>query len=488
MLNKKKTGAPPAKGGRRFTLYASIATQVFALLRNIIVARLLGPEEFGIAAIIILTIAFLDSFSNAGSQNLLVQAKDEDGRPLLAAAHAVSLWRGAATAVLLLVSAGPIAAVFGIELSPMAFYLVALSSLISGFAHRDVRFVQREGNFRPDSITQVAGNFAALAVAVPVAMLTHSHIAIVAGLLARSVVTVVASHVMATRRYEVSWERAYLKRYWNFGWPLLINAPLLFFSAQADRLFISKELGATALGVYSAVLVLVASPSVAILRWLGTIYMPTLAKFYHKTGSFAQKGPVYDYTVLMLTFALLMFVGFATVGYSAVHILYGAKFSSPASLIALIGLLQVFRFLRSWPSTLSLSAAANAGILVSTIIRLVALPIGLAGLYVIGGLSGLVTGFIIGEAVALLVSLLIINHQSGRALDSGVAPTLVFIGVSALVVGAVGLSGQNPLILAAVFAVAATVGIPAMALAVSRDESVAAFGRLRRKAASVLSK
>lgn len=476
-----KPRTPRASGGRRLTLYASIAIQVFALVRNVAVARLLGPEEFGIAAIIILTIAFLDSFSNAGSQNLLVQAKDEDGGPLLAAAHAVSLWRGAATAVLLVLSAGPIAAVFGIELSPMAFYLVALSSLVSGLAHRGVRFVQRDGDFRPDSITQVSANFAAMVVAIPVAMLTHSHIAIVAGLLARSVVTVVVSHLMATQPYKVSWERSSLRRYWTFGWPLLINAPLLFFSAQADRLFISKELGATSLGVYSAVLVLISSPCIAILRWLGTIYMPTLAKFYHKTGSFEQTGPVYNYTVLMLFFGLAMFVGFATIGGTAVHILYGEKFRTSSELIALIGCLQVFRFLRSWPSTLALSAAANEGILISTVIRLIALPIGLAGLYLLGGLPGLVIGFIIGEGLALVVSLVILNYQTNRVRRDGVASTLLFLTFAGLVVLAVRGAQDNLLLLGVIFLIAMAIGVPTLALSVSRSETIQTVTRMRAR-------
>lgn len=472
----KKTAA---RGGRSLTLYASIASQFFALLRNVIVARLLGPEEFGVAAMIILTISFLDSFANAGSHNLLVQAKDEDGGPLLAAAHAVTLGRGASTAILLMLVAGPIAALFDVNISPAAFYVLAVSALISGFAHRGVRLVQREGNFRPDSITQVSADFASLAVAVPVAMLTHSHLAIVAGLLGRSVVNVAVSHYLAPQRYLLSWDKRYLRRFWVFGWPLMINGPLLFFSSQADRLFISYELGASALGVYSAVLVLVMSPSTAILRWMGTIYMPSLAKFFHKNGNLEERGVVYDYTVLMLLFALAMLVGFATIGGVAVHVLYGPRFSTPTFLIALIGCLQIVRFLRAWPSTLALSAAASGGILVATMVRLAALPIGYLGVVIVGGLPGLIGGFIVGEALALLVNLLIINRNALRPLRAGMAPILAFFVIAAAVVGAVWLSGDSWILLATMFVVAMGLGAPALAASISPSEMTAAYGRAR---------
>jgi len=460
-----------AKGGRKLTLYLSIGSQVLTLLRNVLVARFLGPAEFGVAAIIILTISFLDSFSNAGPQNLLVQAKDEDGRPLLAAAHGMTLGRGLSTTTLLLVLGLPLSGVFGLQLGWPAIVGLAISSFINGFLHRGTRMVQRDGDFRLDAITQIAGDVAALAVAVPIAMFTHSHVAIVAGLIARSVFTVAASHILSPQPYELSWDRSLLRRFWSFGWPLMINGPLLFISAQADRLFISRELGATALGLYSAVTVLVTSPSTAILKWLGTIYMPPLAKVYHDTGSLQPKGPVYEYTAMMVLLGFLMFAGFATLGSFAVNLLYGAKFHTPAQLVALIGALQIFRFLRAWPSTMALSVAASGGILVSTVVRLIALPVGYLGLVTVGGLPGLLVGFIFGELLALLISLLIVNRNASRPLLMGVRSVVGFVALSVVVTFASRLARASLLEQIGILVVSAPVGAVLLALSVSPGES-----------------
>jgi len=43
-------------------------------LRNIIVARLVSPEDFGIAALFVMTISFLEMFSNLAVDTLLVQS------------------------------------------------------------------------------------------------------------------------------------------------------------------------------------------------------------------------------------------------------------------------------------------------------------------------------------------------------------------------------------------------------------------------------
>ncbi len=475
-----ESAAPHQKGGRRLSLYASIVGQLFALARNVLVARLLGPEEFGIAAIIILTINFLDTFSNAGPQNLLVQAKDEDARPLLAAAHSVTLARGVMTAALLLVLGPALSDIFGLRAGWLAILGLALASFAGGFLHRGVRMVQREGNFRPEAINLMLADAASLAVAVGVAVLTRSHLAIVAGLLARSVVLAGASHLLTRTPYRFNWDRAYLQRFWSFGWPLLINGPLLFLAAQADRLFISREIGPVALGIYSAILVLVASPSSALLKWLGTIYIPPLAKFYHQHGDLRAKGVVYEFTVASLIMGLVMVVGFAFLGPLAVSILYGAKYHATAQLIGLIGFLQVLRFLRAWPSTISLSLGASGGILASTIVRLLTLPIGYAGLVLIGGLQGLVIGFVVGEAVTLLISLAIINRNASRDLMSGIAPVLLLCGLAALAVWSVS-TGGSLLWRIPLLAVATAVGALALAYGTSPGETARTLQALRRR-------
>ncbi|PZQ63826.1 MAG: hypothetical protein DI570_07700 [Phenylobacterium zucineum] len=420
-----------AAGGRKLMFISTVACQILALLRNIVVARILGPHEFGIAAVIILTIAFMDSLAAAGPQNLVIQAKDDDRRSLLGAAHSVTVIRGVGTSLMLLVLAAPISQVFGLELSWAAIVGLSVSSLLLGFVHHGTRMVQRDGDFRPDALTQFGAEAAALVVAVAAAFVTKSHMAIVIALVARSAVTVAMSQWLSPQKYEFNWTKSYLAQFWSFGWPLLINGPLLFFAAQADRLFISRELGVAVLGVYSAVTVLITSPSNAIMRWLGTSFTPALAKAFHDEGRLATKGVVYDFTALFVVSAFLMFAGFAAIGAEATNLLFGKDFATSAALVALVGLLQIMRYLRAWTSTFAIAVAASRGILISTLVRLASLPLGYVGLRVMGGLPGLLTGFIAGEVIALIVSQLIVNRNASRGMLEGVGVTVVFCGLSA---------------------------------------------------------
>jgi len=48
--------------------------RVLQLLRNIIVARLISPEDFGIASLFVMTVSFLEMVSNLAVDTLLIQS------------------------------------------------------------------------------------------------------------------------------------------------------------------------------------------------------------------------------------------------------------------------------------------------------------------------------------------------------------------------------------------------------------------------------
>ena len=51
-----------------------ILAQSFALVRNVIIARLISPDDFGIAATFVITVSLFEMISNLAVDQLLVQA------------------------------------------------------------------------------------------------------------------------------------------------------------------------------------------------------------------------------------------------------------------------------------------------------------------------------------------------------------------------------------------------------------------------------
>ena len=69
-------GEKTIKGG--FWVFSlRIIDQLFGLIRIIILARLLSPNDFGLFGIALLALSMLDTFSQTGFRQALIQKKEE---------------------------------------------------------------------------------------------------------------------------------------------------------------------------------------------------------------------------------------------------------------------------------------------------------------------------------------------------------------------------------------------------------------------------
>jgi lipopolysaccharide exporter len=108
--------------------------------------------------------------------------------------------------------------------------------------------------------------------------------------------------------------------------------------------------------------------------------------------------------------------------------------------------LQTFRYMIVWPTTVALGAGDSRTVLTINAVRVVAYPSAVVGGWLIGGLPGVVAGFIMGEAVALVTGLVIINRTVGAPFWKDFDRIALYAVVCAFIVAAA-LAEQTPLAL-----------------------------------------
>jgi hypothetical protein len=213
----------------------------------------------------------------------------------------------------------------------------------------------------------------------------------------------------------------------------MLNGFLLFFATQGDRALVGHQLGFVTLGRYSAILLLIYYPVAMIQRYTQAMYLPLLARSREDPTERMRVANVMGGQVMML--ALTISAGFALVGPVAVKILYGARFSESALVVGLIGVLQTSRFLLVFPTVLALSVGRSFATLVVNIVRLIAYPAAFVGGYALGGLPGVVAGFVFGELFAHATGLALLNTGFARPIFSGFERILIFALSSAAILG-----------------------------------------------------
>jgi O-antigen/teichoic acid export membrane protein len=449
--------------------------QVCALARYTILARLLGPTELGLTVTLLLTAQFFDAVTDAGADRFLVQDRDGDQPAVQRMVQLTAVARGSVIALCLVLLGAPLAQFYGQpDLAP-ALMTLAIAPLVGGFVHLDLRRRQRHHDFRQEAMGNLAAEASSLVATSIVAFILKSHEAILFGLVIRSAVLVLVSHLTAERRYGLGFSREHARRLFQFGFPLMLNGLLLFFGSQSDRLVIGRELGVAELGLYSSVLMLILYPTSTLQRFISGLFLPLVAA--ERRGE--RTGALYDLGGFVLLISTLAVVGFVVVAPFAVVLLFGPRFSHSLLVVALVGVLQTSRFIRIWPVTAALGVGRSSIVLGNNIARFIGVPIGVAAAFLVHRLEFIVAGFVAGELIALVVGVVLVNRARGVSLINDFGRIAAYLLICASVVAAA--AGVERSLTALWIAAAGLLALTLSYLAVSeRRVIVHSIGLVRR--------
>jgi lipopolysaccharide exporter len=250
--------------------------RAIALLRTLILARLLVPDDFGLLAIAWLTIEFAVALSEFGLREALIERPSPSTRDR-DTAWSVELVRTCAVMAGILVAAPLIAALFGEPRATNLIRIIALSQVIDAFESIGVVDLTRSLRFRPQAIISLIGSvvFTVLAIALAPALGVW---AVGAGAVAGSAAQVLTSYVVAPHRPRLQFDRAIARSLFRFGrWIYLMHAVAILGTVVLQAT-ISRQLGAAALGVYFLSARLAFLPRDLLRRIIGDVLFPVHAR------------------------------------------------------------------------------------------------------------------------------------------------------------------------------------------------------------------
>ncbi len=200
------------KGGWHLLL-GQVAMQASSFVRNIILARLISPADFGIAAIFGMTLQLVEVLGNVGSEMLLIQAEDGDQERLQGTAQLVRALRGLTNGLIISVLGGLFSSLFGVPEAAWAFRCLGLVPVVRGFFHLDMNRLQRHMRFGPAAMADAGANWFATLITIPLAFWLRDYSAMLWALVAQVTGSMIASHLLAERPYRWHWDHALWRRW-----------------------------------------------------------------------------------------------------------------------------------------------------------------------------------------------------------------------------------------------------------------------------------
>lgn len=250
-------------------------------IRAIILAVVLSPGDFGIFGISLLTLSILETFSQTGFMQALIQ-KDENITPYLNVTWTLNAGRGIALFLILFLAAPWLAGFFSAPDVDAILRVMAITLLLSGFRNTGVILFHKEMNFRKIFFYEFPAVLTDLMVALILAFLLKSVWALVLGALASGAVRLFMSFVIHPHRPVIELDREKFTTLYGFGrWITGANI-LIFIVTRGDDLFVGKMLGTLSLGFYQMGQRLSIAPMLIINQAVSRLMLPAFSSMENR--------------------------------------------------------------------------------------------------------------------------------------------------------------------------------------------------------------
>ena len=407
-----------SKSHPRLTLAATQALcEGSAFLRNLILARLIGAEQMGVAVALALGIRIFEMAGEFGIDRLLVQVEATTLPAMRRVIHLLQLLKGGSVAAAAILLALPVSQALNVGIDPIIFAVAALSLLVRGASNCDYRERQRSAEFGPALVVEGGSNLLAALAAAPLAWLLRDYTVLAWVSLLQAMLFCILSHIVASHSYRLGFDRELFSRCLRYGAPIALNGALMFLALQGDRLIVALHFSGAELARFALAAQLTLLPALIGARYVLASELPRLGQLSREKTGFGKHCVALLHRVGAFAVAGTLALGLA--GNTLVGWLYGDVYQIAPEVFWLLAAGAGIRLIRAVPGTALMALESTHLLFLSNVPRLLTLPVALWTVVSGGSLATMVAISVIGEVLSLGVALLALTASGVEFAASG---------------------------------------------------------------------
>ncbi|MFP7760254.1 lipopolysaccharide biosynthesis protein [Marisediminicola sp. LYQ85] len=393
--------AATAGRGAAFTGIAQLARLLLQLASVVVLSRLLSPTDYGVVAIVLLVVAFGETFRDLGLAAASVQAKtlSRDQRTNL---FWVNTGIGAVLTALMAAVSGLIALVVDVAAVGEVALALAATFLLNGLTSQYRASLLRSLRFKALAFIDILSAAVALVVAVAAALAGWSYWALVAQQLSAAIILLVGAVVIARWIPGLPNRRGDIRPFLNLGWNLVGSQLVAYASSNIDSLIVGLRFGTASLGFYNRAFQLVMTPVNQIRGPMTTVALPVLARLQDTRSRYNDYVAVGQ---LALSYPLCIALGAAAVlADSVTRVALGPQWDESAPILRFLAISAMFQTLAFVGYWVYVSRGLGRDLfrfsLVSAAVRITCILVGSQW-----GVVGVAVGFMVGPAINWPISI-----------------------------------------------------------------------------------
>jgi O-antigen/teichoic acid export membrane protein len=419
-----------------WTILGYGASQGLRLAANLVLARLLFPEAFGLMALVGVVTVGLAMFSDIGVGPSIAQNKRGDDPDFLDTAWTIQVIRGFALWALTALLAGPVAQFYDEPLLALYLPIAGITLAIAGFNPTRIETAQRHLIVGRLTALDLAAQAIGIAAMIALAMILQSALALVLGGIVTAAAKLALTHAgLPGARNRLRWERAAGRELVGFGKWIFLSTAFWFLSLQGDKAILGRFLSLEALGQYNIGYFLASFPVLLGLNVVQRIMLPVYRD--KPPGAAPENAANLSRLRFALSTGLLALLAvMAMAGPALVDLLYDARYAPAGAMIVLIACALIPQVIGMTYDQAALAAGDSRGFFVYSgaraCLQMTGLLLGVTQFGLVGGIAGLGIGTIGAHFVLIRLA------RRHRAWDPRHDAVFVALG-AALAAGAIAL-------------------------------------------------
>lgn len=322
-----------ARGGASLAA-AALLERGTRFVRNMILARILAPDQFGLMAIVLAASSLFEALTEVGVRHSVIQNKRGDSEAFLN----VAWWFSAVRGFVLYgvgVAAAPLIADFFHEPALIPLMRAAfLTMIFSGLQSTRFYVLQKHLQFGRYVWIEQGSAVVGTVVSLATVLFIPNVWALVTGTLTEAGVRCLSSFVFCPLRPRWSFDRACCDEFFSFARGMAGLPILTFLVTQMDVFFLGRMCSEDVLGKYALALALAQIPTMIVTRIVGPLTLPVLSKF--QNDSRRLKDAILQITGTLWALGLPVFVIMASCGSTILSLTYGQSYTTATTAFAIL--------------------------------------------------------------------------------------------------------------------------------------------------------
>jgi O-antigen/teichoic acid export membrane protein len=273
----------------KWSSISEIAAKIISPVTNMILARILAPEAFGVVATVTMVTSFADMFTDSGFQKYLIQHEftDDDEKYRYAnVAFGTNLSISILLLIIIAVFRAPIAVMVGNPGLGDVIAIACLQLILTSFSSIQIALHRRDFDFKTLFWVRIVGVCLPFVVTIPLSLIGFGYWALIIGMICVKLSNAIILTVKSKWKPKWFFDFKILKKMFSFSMWSLIESVSIWLTSWIDIFIIGSVLNEYYLGLYKTSITMVNALMVLVTSSIQPVLFSALSRLQDDDASF----------------------------------------------------------------------------------------------------------------------------------------------------------------------------------------------------------